>query len=372
MSRKIVIATDSFKESLSSLRAAEAMASGVRRIWPDAVIDIVPLGDGGEGTAEVLADALDAVWVSCPACGPLMEPITARYAFAEATKTAVMEMAEAAGLALVPPERRNPLYTSTYGFGMLIADALKRGAESFLVGIGGSSTNDAGAGMLSALGYRFYDASGHLIQARRGIDLADIARMEGTVPRASFAVACDVANPLFGPDGAACVFAPQKGAAVGDVALLDRGLRGYAGALVASGYKDVSDLRGAGAAGGLGGTFAAVLGARLVPGIDMVLDAVDFGRRLEDATLVITGEGRIDRQTAMGKAPAGVLAAARSRGIPVVAIGGSLGEGADSCGFDVVRASMPAGMSLQEAMRPEVAERNLADATAYCISHLPN
>lgn len=372
MSRKIVIATDSFKGSLSSRRAAGAMASGVLRVWPDAEIDIVPVGDGGEGTAEALADAMGAGWVTCPVCGPLMETVTARYAFSAATKTAVMEMAEAAGLTLVAPERRNPLYTSTYGLGMMIADALRRGAEHFLLGIGGSATNDAGTGMLSALGYRFYDASDRLIQARRGIDLVHVARIEGTAPRASFAVACDVANPFFGPDGAAFVYAPQKGAGEADVAELDLGLRSYAAALVASGYEDVSDLKGAGAAGGVGGTLAAVLGARLVPGIEMVLDAVDFGRRLEGAALVITGEGRIDRQTAMGKAPAGVLAAARSRGIPVVAIGGSLGEGARSCGFDAVRGAMPEGMTLDEAMRPEVAERNLADAAAYCISHLPS
>lgn len=370
--KKIVVATDSFKGSLSSQDAGTAVAAGVLRAMPGAQVQVIAVGDGGEGTADALAEALGTSPVSCCAHGPLMEVCEVAYAVSSDGRTAVLEIAAAAGLTLIPAWRRNPLYTSSYGVGEAIADALRRGVRRFLIGLGGSSTTDAGVGMLSALGYRFYDASGIAAEALSGRDLVRIARIDpaDAVPElsdAEFIVACDVDNPLYGRDGAAYVFGPQKGASYSDVAVLDLGLRQFAKAMVASGYADVSELPGAGAAGGLGAAFAGILGGRLKRGINMVLDAVGFADIVDGASLVITGEGRIDSQTIMGKTPAGVFEAASKKGIPVMAVGGSIEAGTALPGFVSIVQSMPAGMPLSEAMKPEVARRNIEEAVFQVV-----
>lgn len=373
---KIVVAADSFKGSLTAVQACRAIAAGVRRALPDAEVIAVPVGDGGEGTMDALAGALRASEVPCRVHGPLKEPQEAFYAVAPDGNTAVIEVAAAAGLTLVSRERRNPLDTTSFGVGEMIADALERGVRRFIVGLGGSATNDAGAGMLAALGFRFYDNAGKVINVPCGKDLEHIVRIDGSsvipeLAETSFVAACDVSNPLYGPDGAAYVFAPQKGASVGGVVALDRGLRAFSEAMVSSGYEDISQLPGAGAAGGLGGAFAGFLHADLRRGIDMVLDAVGFRQTIDGARLVITGEGRIDSQTLMGKTPAGVLGVASEKSIPVIAIGGSVEDGTELPGFAAVVQAMPGGMTVDEAMRPEVAIKNLEDAAFRAvISHI--
>lgn len=373
---KIVVAADSFKGSLTSAQACGAIAAGVRRALPDAEVIVVPVGDGGEGTMDALADALGASPISCRVHGPLMDPIKASYAVTSDGSTAIIEIAAAAGLTLVSSERRNPLVTTSFGVGEMIAGALRRGVRRFLIGLGGSATNDAGAGMLAALGFRFYDNAGCLINVPCGKDLERIVRIDGSsvipeLDEAEFIAACDVSNPLYGPVGAAYVFAPQKGASEADVEVLDSGLRSFSEAMISSGYEDVSQLPGAGAAGGLGGAFAGFLHADLRRGIDMVLDAVGFRQTIDGACLVITGEGRIDSQTLMGKTPAGVLAVALEKSIPVIAIGGSVEDGTELSGFAAVVQAMPAGMPVDEAMRPDVAVKNLENAAFRAvISHI--
>lgn len=364
---KIVVATDSFKGSLSSKEAGDAIAAGVRLALPDADVVVVPVGDGGEGTVRALTDALGATEIRCRVHGPLGDAVDAAYAVSADGRTAIIEAAAAAGLTLIEPHLRNPMHTTTFGLGEVIADALRRGARRFLVGLGGSATNDAGTGLLAALGYEFRDGSGNILEMPCGEDLRHVAKIEckDMIPglaESAFIVACDVDNPLWGPRGAACVFGPQKGASEDDVAVLDEGLRKFADVMAASGYPDVAAMPGAGAAGGLGAAFAAFLGGRLERGIDLVLEVVDFDRVLAGASLVITGEGRIDAQTAMGKTPAGILAAASRRGIPVIAVGGTVDRSVSLPAFAAVIESKPSEMPLEVAMNPEVARRNLEEA----------
>jgi glycerate kinase len=289
--------------------------------------------------------------------------------------TAVIEMSAASGLPLLTPEERNPWLTTTYGTGEMIADAIQRGARRLLIGIGGSATNDAGMGMLEALGYRFYDADGAQL-AGCGGNLSRVASIgkEEALPalkECQITVACDVKNPLYGPTGAAYVFAPQKGADAEMVELLDLGLRNFAS--VASAYSESeAELReGAGAAGGLGYCFCALLGARLQSGIDMVLEAIDFAKRIESSDLIITGEGRIDSQTVMGKAPSGVLSAARRQGIPCIAIGGGVRwcEELRGSDFAAILPIVSAPMALEEAMRCDVAAQNV-ERTAQQVGRM--
>lgn len=364
---KIVVATDSFKGSLSSKEAGDAIAAGVRRALPDADVVVVPVGDGGEGTVRALMNAVGATEVRCRVHGPLADAVDAVYAISTDGRTAIIEAAAAAGLTLIEPHRRNPMRTTTFGLGEMIADALRRGVRRFLVGLGGSATNDGGAGMLAALGYEFRDGSGNLLKMPCGADLLRVARIESKnvvteLAESTFIVACDVTNPLYGPRGAACVFGPQKGASEDDVEVLDYGLRKLADVMTASGYPDVASMPGAGAAGGLGAAFAGFLGARLKRGTDMVLETVNFDSILTGASLVITGEGRIDAQTAMGKTPAGIFAAASRHGIPVIAIGGTVDRSVTLPAFAAVIESKPSDMPLEEAMNPEVARRNLEEA----------
>ncbi len=327
---KIIVCPDSFKGSLSSLEAADAIARGVKIGLGSSNVETikVPLADGGEGTVEALVRATggEVRWVTVS--DPLLRPVKSFFGILGDGRTAAIEMAAASGLTLLKDEERNPMITSTFGTGELIQAALDAGAEKIVIGIGGSATNDGGAGAMTALGARFLDTDGN--QLRPGgaalADLADIDLSGFRVPldRVRIEVACDVTNPLTGPTGASAVYGPQKGATPEMVAQLDVALSNYAQVIAKKLNKNIAEMPGAGAAGGLGAGLAAFLNADLRSGIDMVLDAANFDEALKDADLVITGEGKIDEQTAYGKTIGGVLARASKAGVPVVAVAGAV------------------------------------------------
>ncbi|MHB0911909.1 MAG: glycerate kinase [Armatimonadota bacterium] len=326
---KIVIAPDSFKGSLTASEVADAVAVGLLRAVPNAELDIVPLADGGEGTVEALVRAAGGQVRRMRVTGPLGEPVDAFYGLLN-DGTAVVEMAAASGLPLVPVERRDPRVTTTYGTGELIRAALDAGCRRIILGIGGSATNDGGIGAMQALGASFRDADGREV-GLGGRELArirsiDLSGLDARIARTGIVVACDVDNPLTGPRGASAVFGPQKGATPDMVSELDAGLRNLAELMRALG-KDVESAPGAGAAGGLGAAAMAFLSAEMRPGIDIVLEAVRFPERVRGAELIVTGEGRIDSQTLSGKTISGVLRVARCEGVPVLAIGGGVEKG---------------------------------------------
>jgi len=361
----ILLAFDSFKGSLTSREVADAFEEGVRSVLPDCVVKKVCLADGGEGTAEALVGTLGGKWIEVEVSDPLMRPIRACYGVVDDGRTAIIEMASASGLTLLAEEERNPLKTSTYGTGQLIADALKRGCRKLLIGIGGSATNDAGTGMLCALGFRFFDAEG-ISLAGCGESLERIATIDSShilpeLKTVDIRVACDVTNPFCGPQGAAYIFASQKGADRQMVEQLDRGMHHFAEVIREYNKLDVTNISGAGAAGGLGGAFNALLGARLCRGVELVLDALHFEELLAGSDLVVTGEGRIDHQTLMGKAPMGVLKAATHQNIPVIAIGGSIEQSPEleQSGFSSILSINEEGLPLHLAMRPDVARENV-------------
>ena len=366
--RRVVVAADSFKGSLTSLEVAEAFVCGFRRVFPFCEVERVAVADGGEGTVEALVGMLDGEYVELQVADPLMRRVQARYGIVNGGCTAVMEMSAASGLPLLTAQERNPLKTTTYGTGEMIADALGRGCREFLIGIGGSATNDAGVGMLRALGFRFLDAEGaELVGGGEILERIKSIDDSGVLPSlrdAEFRVACDVTNPLYGPEGAAYVFAPQKGADEAMVERLDAGLRNFAEVVKRYNGEDIATLRGAGAAGGVGGGLKALLGARLEQGVDMVLEAIRFADIINECDLVVTGEGRLDRQTMMGKTPSGVLQMAKSQGIPCVAIGGAIEEckELEQSGFAVMLSVSPEDMPLAQAMRREVAMANVERA----------
>ena len=325
---KIIIAPDSFKGSLSATRAAQAIAAGVRRAVPDAEIVLIPLADGGEGTVDAFVTAVGGRIVPVPATGPLGEKVNAFVGVLDDGQTAVIEMAAASGLTLVPQDRRNPMLTTSYGTGELIAAALDLGCERMIIGIGGSATNDGGVGMIQALGGSFGDETGAEV-AFGGGELArirsiDLSHLDSRSKSVAITIACDVDNPLTGPRGASAVFGPQKGATPEMVAALDEGMRNLAEVIRRDVGIDVENAPGSGAAGGMGAAALAFLGAELKPGIEIVLDVARFDDALEGAALVITGEGRVDAQTLRGKVINGVLKAARARGVPVVVLAGGI------------------------------------------------
>ncbi len=366
---KIVIAPDSFKESLTALQVGTAIETGIKRILPDARCTIVPLADGGEGTVQSLVDATGGRFIKVNVTGPLGRQIQARYGFIKHTGTAVIEMAAASGLALIRKRYRNPMRTSSYGTGELIADALRRGARRIILGLGGSATNDGGTGMAQALGVRFYDVNQRLIRrTAAGATLAQIERIDMSavkplLGKAELVVACDVDNPLYGRRGAAYVFGPQKGATPAMVRTLDKGLHRLADIIRRDLQIDVADVPGAGAAGGLGAGLLAFAGARLQSGIDIVMQATELRQHLKSADLVITAEGRIDAQTVCGKTPAGVARLAAEFALPVVAIGGGLADDARlvfAHGIHAIEAAVARDMSLPEALGS--ATHNLSNA----------
>ena len=372
--KKIIIAPDSFKGSLTAIEVAIAIEKGVKNIFPDCETVKIPIADGGEGTMDTLVSAMDGTKVKVKVHDPLMRPIEVEYGLVNEElgnngKTAVIEMAIASGLTLLSKEDQNPLTTTTFGTGEIIKDALKRGCRSFLIGIGGSATNDAGTGMLRALGYRFLDknrketnGTGELLFEISSIDESGVM---SELKDAHFTIACDVNNPFSGTNGAAYVYAPQKGADERMIKELDNGMESFRKLIEKEKRLDLNTIQGAGAAGGLGGAFVAFLNAQLKPGIEMVLEAVDFEKHLQSTDLVITGEGKLDQQTGMGKAGSGVLDAASKKDVPVIAIGGSLEdvENLNKRGFVSLFSITPSPMSAEQAMQKENAQKNITQTT---------
>ena len=366
--KKVVIASDSFKGSVSSLEVARAASAAIKEVFPECETVCLEMADGGEGTVEALCHALGGTMEGCEVRDPLGNPIFSEYAVVSIPGrgwTGVIEMSRASGLPLVPPEKRNPWLTSTFGTGELIADALKKGCRHFLIGIGGSATNDGGTGMLAALGWRFLDRDGRTLKPSGGvlwkIASVDASAKDPLLDGCTFSVACDVDTPFIGPAGATKVFGPQKGADAKMVEDLEKGMTAFSSVILETTGVDVTSRPGAGAAGGLGGAFKAFLGAELLPGAEMVLDAIGFDSKAEGADLVITGEGKMDGQTLKGKAPFCVLRHATNLGIPTIAIAGSIGdhEALKDLGFQAILPINPPGLPLETAMLPETARRNL-------------
>lgn len=358
---KVVVASDSFKGCLRSDQVAAAVAVGLQNALPGCDVVKLTVGDGGEGTMDALISALGGKRVVLTVQDPLGRPVEAEYAILT-DGSAVIEISKCSGLMLLSAQERNPLKTSTYGAGQLIADALDKGCRRFMVCIGGSATNDAGTGMLEALGYRFVDSVGTEMngcgETLEKIFYIDSSAAMPELKEAEFIVACDVSSPLYGPKGAAYVFAPQKGADAAMVEKLDRGLRHFADIMQKCTGLDVADMPGAGAAGGLGAAFKAFLNAKPKRGADMVLDAVGFDEHIRNADLVITGEGKIDSQTMAGKLPAAVAERASAQNIPVVAICGY--SDIDTLpGSHEIYPVTPESMPIHEAMNPETAGRNI-------------
>ena len=366
---KVVIAPQSFKGSISALDAARAMEEGVLRVVPDAGTVLVPVADGGDGTLETLVEATGGDIRSTTVTGPMGKPVTAEWGALGDGQTAVIEMARTSGLALLSLAERDPLRATTYGLGEVIREALDAGFRSFIVGIGGSATNDGGAGMAQALGIRLLDETGKDLPLG-GAALADLRKidMSGLDERAieaRFSVACDVSNPLTGPEGASAVYGPQKGATPGLVEQLDAALKNFAEVVERDIGTSINAVPGSGAAGGLGGGMMAFLEGSLRAGVDIVLDHVGLDEKMKGADLVITGEGRIDFQTVYNKAPIGVARRAKERNIPVIAVCGSVGKGFENVhaeGIDAVVSILTAPMTLDEATAR--AGELIADAVA--------
>lgn len=362
--KKIVLAIDSFKGCLSSKEIEQCIAEEIHRILPSCQTVCIPIADGGEGMLDTLIEATQGTFVSTQAHDPLMRIRPARYGILGDQRTAIIEMAEINGLTTLSPIERNPMKTSTYGTGELIKDALEKGFCRFIIGIGGSATNDAGMGMMQALGAHLYDKQGNELE-QGGKIMEQIARIDlkhqhPALKEATFIVACDVQNPFCGPQGAAYVFARQKGASEEQIRQLDKGMRHLALLIERDFSYNINKVKGAGAAGGLGGAFATFLQAHLQSGIDLLLNAVDFDRKITNADWIITGEGKADRQTAEGKVPAGVLKRAKKANIPVMLIAGKVEDKAclQQMGFSRIVKISPDNLPLEEAMRPEVTREN--------------
>lgn len=376
MALRILLAFDKFKGSLTSREVAEAFSLGICDVMPDATIDTVPIADGGDGILTTLVDALGGDYHTATVQGPLGSPVEARWGTLADHHTAVVEMAEAAGLRLVEAHQRNPLRMSTYGVGEVLLHALDAGYRRMIIGLGGSATNDGGMGMLQALGVRFYDAEGEELmasgEAMCRVAEVDASGLDARLRDVDIVVASDVDNPLFGQRGAARVYAPQKGASPGDVELLDQGLRGYHQVVMRAVGCDYSASRGAGAAGGLGYGLMALLGAEVRSGVELVLEFVRFEERAKRSDIIITGEGRLDAQTLMGKAPSGVLAVGKRLGIKVIAVGGGVEdeEALLRGGFARVYATKPSDMSLDKAMKRDTAQQNLRRAASRIAQEL--
>lgn len=369
---KIVIAPQGFKGNLTALQVSQAIDNGIRRVVPSVITAIVPMADGGEGTMQALVDAIGGEMIPVEVTDPLGGRVIAHFGLLSDKVTGVIEMAAASGLNLVPPQKLNPLLTTTYGTGELILAALERGCRKLIVGIGGSATNDGGAGMAQALGAKLLDTKGVPL-AFGGAALADLEHIDVTTidPRLAdcdIILACDVTNPLCGPQGASAVYGPQKGATEEMIARLDAALAHYAEVIERDLGIDVRDVPGAGAAGGLGAGLIAFLKARVLPGVDVVIQATGLIEHLKEATLVFTGEGRLDSQTACGKVPVGVARKAKAFGLPVIAIAGEIANGYQAVyqqGIDAVFSIAPGPISLNQSMVR--AEKLIADIAERAI-----
>ena len=366
---KIVIAIDSLKGSLSSMEAGHAIEQGIRNVLPETKVLVKPLADGGEGTTEALVEGLGGDMVQVQVHGPLETPVNAAYGVIRESNTAIMEMAAAAGIILVGKDKR-PLDATTYGVGEMIRDAITRGCREFIIGIGGSATNDGGIGMLTALGYEFLDAEGKPAGIGAGalykvVKICDDKVMP-ELKDCHFRIACDVTNPLCGENGSTYIYGPQKGVTVELRDELDHAMGAYAQVVKAYNGTDYAKTPGAGAAGGLGFAFLSFLSGELLPGIELVLNAVEMDKAMEGADLVFTGEGRLDYQTAMGKAPVGIAKMAKKHGAKVIALAGAVIEGAQECneqGIDAYFPILRQVVTLDEAMDPATARKNMVETT---------
>lgn len=372
----ILIAIDSMKGSLSSQEAASAIEEALHAALPSTKVRSIAIADGGEGLMVALHHALGGELISCPTHDPLMRPISASLLLTPDHKTALVESAAASGLTLLSKTERNPLKSSSQGTGELLVAALERGAKRLILGLGGTATNDAGIGLLRALGVRFYDSS-HKELLGAGEVLGQIMEIElsGLHPAArevEWIVACDVENPLCGPQGATYTYAPQKGADKGSVELLEAGMEHYAAILERKSGLQIRDLAGGGAAGGMAASMVALLGARMERGFDLVARYCNLEEEIRSADLVITGEGRIDHQTASGKAPHGVARLANLHGVACVALCGSCAPTVrpSDLGFQAIYPTQPEGMPLEEAMCPTTAKQNLRRATLRMVREL--
>lgn len=361
---KVVIAVDSFKGSMTSMEAGNAAKEGILAAIPDAQVIVKPLADGGEGTTDALIEGLGAKKIEVAVMGPYEKTVSSYYGYLEDTKTAVIEMAAAAGITL--SKERNPMKATTYGVGEMINDALNRGCRKFIIGIGGSATNDGGVGMLRALGYEFLDKDGKDVgnggQALEKIVKIKSDKRNPLLAEAHFQIACDVTNPLCGENGATYVYGPQKGVTEGQKFTLDQAMKNYANVTKEWIGCDYSETAGTGAAGGMGFAFLAFLSSELTPGIEMILNAVGLEKELIDADVAVTGEGRLDFQTAMGKAPVGVAKLAKKYNKKVIAFAGSVTPEAKACnevGIDAYFPIVQGITSLKDAMNPVNAKANM-------------
>ena len=372
---KVVIAIDSLKGSLTSIQAAHAIEKGIKKVEKEAEVVIKPLADGGEGTVDALVDGMGGNMEFIKVTGPAGKPVLAKYGIIlptksgmEGTSTVIMEMSQAAGITQVSDKERNPLYTTTYGVGQMITDAIHKGCRRFIMGIGGSATNDGGAGMLQALGYDFLDKDGNQIK-HGAIGLKDLAKIKddhviSELKDCEFHIACDVTNPLCGEEGCSAIFGPQKGATKQMVKDMDQWLADYAKIAKQSFTKADDNKPGTGAAGGLGFAFLTFTNATLKSGVDLILHETKLEEEIKDADIVITGEGCLDAQTAMGKAPIGVAKLAKKYGKLVLGFSGAVTNGAAACneaGIDAYFPIVRSAVSLEDAMKKKNAKENLMD-----------
>ncbi|HBG5345547.1 TPA: glycerate kinase [Clostridioides difficile] len=372
---KILISIDSLKGSLSSIEAGNAIKKGILKVKEDAKVKILPLADGGEGTVDALVQGMNGKKETIEVTGPIAKKVHATYGLLKNTSTAIIEIAQASGLTLVPTELRNPLYTTTYGVGEIIKEAINKGYRNFIVGIGGSATNDAGVGMLQALGFEFYDENNKLVglggKVLNEIRHIKIENRLKELDECKFKIACDVNNPLFGKNGAAYIYGAQKGATSEIIEELDNGLRNFSKVVKNYLSKDVANVEGAGAAGGLGFAFLAFLNSKLESGIKIILEEIKLEEELKDADFVITGEGRLDNQTAMGKAPIGVAKLAKKYGVKVIGLAGATTEDAVKCneeGIDAYFSIVNRAMTIEEAMDKATASENMTATTTQIFN----
>ncbi|QQK08360.1 glycerate kinase [Miniphocaeibacter halophilus] len=369
---KIVVSVDSFKGSLESIEAGEIIRQGILEEIKEAEVIVKPLADGGEGTVSALVTGLNGKFIEVEVTGPIGEKILAKYGVVG--EKAIIEMATSSGLTLVEKEKRNPMNTTTFGLGEIIKDALNKGYREFIIGIGGSATNDIGLGMLTSLGYEFLDENGNKVGIKgkdlKNITSIDDSKVDKRIKEANFEIACDVDNPLFGPNGAASVYGPQKGAGKEDIEKLDKWARGFSEIVKEKYGKSYEDCNGVGAAGGLGYAFKTFLGGNLLRGVDIITEFLKLEDDIKNANLVITGEGQLDYQTMMGKAPSGVAKIANKYKVPVIAMSGALGKDVEKIneeGIDAYFSITPCPVSLEKAMEGDFASKNLKDITRQII-----
>ena len=373
---KAVIAIDSFKGSLTSTEAGKAIADEIQKHFPKCSTEIIPIADGGEGMLTVMLNTIGGKTQHLTAHNPCMERIQTSYGISADGNSAFIEMASISGLPLIRKEQQNPMETTTYGTGEIIRDALEKGCTRLIIGIGGSATNDAGIGMLQALGFEFLDKNQQPLglggKVLEKIAFISTQKVHPITKNAHFIVACDVQNPFFGPNGAAAIYARQKGADDAMIEELDRGMQAFAQVILQETGKDISMTPGSGAAGGMGGGLLAFLNAELRSGADLLLDLCQFETKIEEADIIITGEGRMDQQSLMGKIPGKILEAGKRKGIPVIAFAGSIAdkEILESAGFKGLFTTKPDSMPLEEAMKPDIAIQNIKSTVASSLESL--